>query len=210
MTILSPNDSPTGLPVNWDTSAACVKLRMAPNVDLIEPGDIILFAPIKPALHQKGIISAQKGLPSNSVRWTHAAIAFDRNRIVEAVVKGGVMCGNLFDSCGDHYIKIRRPVGLDKVERMRFAMEALSNISTKYSLLYAAKIGLSRKLPNIFPDNLFPREKDVVCSQFISNAFVKAANSKLIEDRLFNVTPAHIDSTNVLQDVSIGWRPLVQ
>jgi len=210
MTILSPNDSPTGLPVNWDTSAACVKLGMAPDVDLIEPGDIILFAPIKPALHQKGIISAQKGLPLNSVRWTHAAIAFDRNRIVEAVVKGGVMCGNLFDSCGNHYIKIRRPVGLTQVERMRFAMEALSNISTKYSLLYAAKIGLSRRFKNISHDNLFRGEKDVVCSQFISNAFVKATDSKLVKSQLFNVTPAHIDNTNVLQDVSIGWRPLVQ
>lgn len=208
MPYLSPNDAPTGEAVDWDTSDACLSLGKAPDVGLIEPGDVILFAPIKPAFHQRAIMRAQRTMPAAS-QWTHAAVAFDRNRIVEAVVKGGVVCGDLFNSCADYKILVRRPSELTEVERMRFVIEAMSNITTPYNIGYAIRIALARTAWRRARSNAFRGGRDIVCSQFISNAYARSADRQLCPDRIADVTPAHIALTSKLFDVEIGWRPLL-
>lgn len=146
MYVLSPRDIATGEPVDWDNVGPCQNLGKVPDVSLIEPGDVILFAPLRPAAHQKLIKWVQSLASQSSSEWTHAAIAFDKDRIVEAITRNGVCCGSLFDSCADYKIKIRRPTNLSPIERMRFAMEAMSNISKSYSLLRALSIFTKRTM----------------------------------------------------------------
>jgi len=208
MSIMSPGDAAAGLPVSWDKVGQCREMGKVPDVGLIEPGDVILFSPVKPNLMQKTIIRTQNTLAPSHRAWTHAAIAFDGGRMVEALTKKGVCCGTIFDRCRDFRIKVRRAHSLNQLDRMRLAMDAMSAITTNYSLKHALAIGFSNLFQQMGKEPFYGKDSHIVCSQLISNAYMNVTGQKLISSSLYRVTPGQLDSTKNLTDVTIGWRPL--
>lgn len=195
------------MPVDWEVPFALKRLNKAPNVELLEAGDVLLFSPLKPNFVQRLIQRSQGGYPLQDARWTHVSVIFDRERLVEAVTPR-VRCGTVYDQATSGLIRARRAVGLSPGDRLRVAVEVLSELGSGYSRAYAFSIGWGNLLPSRRQRSFKPHPRAVICSQLFSDAFARATGQSIVPGKLSKIVPADLSRTSMLQDVQFGWVPL--
>lgn len=229
MVILSPKDLPAGPPLDNVFHKKCVKKGKAPDITLLEPGDIILYAPVKPKGFQKTIQKVNRRqlcLPPSAAEWTHAAISAGGDIIIEAVTKTGVRKASIFDKCFESKIQVRRANGFSELDRMRIALIAATNIKQKYAYYTAAMIYAKTRWPERFEKFPLLSTSRTICSQLVSTSYMEAAvasnrppdvwpgkvviGGKEQAIKNMDITPAHLSCAPTFSDVTIGWRPLVK
>lgn len=229
MAILSPEDLPAGPPLDNVTQKKCVKKGKAPDITLLEPGDIILYAPVKPKGFQKTIQKVnrrQLGLPPSAAEWTHAAISAGGDIIIEAVTKQGVRRASIFDKCFDFKIQVRRANVFSELDRMRIALIAATNIKQRYDYYSALMIYMKTKWPDKFENFPHLPSSRTICSRLVSTSYMEAAVASNKSQDVWpvnlvglgrvkgvdnmDITPAHLSCAPTFSDVTIGWRPILK
>ncbi|MCE2580427.1 hypothetical protein LDL36_18465 [Komagataeibacter sp. FNDCR1] len=229
MAILTPADLPAGPPLDNVTQKKCVDEGKAPDITLLEPGDIILYAPMEPTGFQKtiqSVTSRQPYLPASAAEWTHAAVSAGGDTIIEAVTRTGVQKASIFDDCFDFKIQVRRAKGFSELERMRIALIAACAIKQKYDYYAAAMIYAKTRWPERFEKFPLPSTSRIICSQLVSTSYMEAAvasnrppdvwpekvviGGKEQAVKNMDITPAHLSCASTFSDVTIGWRPLLK
>lgn len=207
--VLSRTAQASGSKVDWVVPSTVRALGKAPDVSVLEPGDVVLFSPYQPKPHQSAIIELQKkSFAAPHARWTHVSIVFDRERIVEAVTPR-VSCSTIYSQVVHGKLRVRRAIGLTTRERYRIAIEAMSSIGRRYSVGHAVGMGLKGLLSSyILPKRFQPHEKAIICSQLFTDSYVTVTGKSVVPGKLSDITPADISWTSSLQDVPLGWVPL--
>ncbi|MGY8607365.1 hypothetical protein ACTVH1_17005 [Gluconobacter cerinus] len=224
MAILSPEDLPAGPPLDKVNQKNCVEKGRAPDITLLEAGDIILYAPLKPNYCQKiiqKINGLQPCLPASAGEWTHAAISAGGDTIIEAVTRMGVRKASIFDDCFKYKILVRRANGLTKLERMNIALIAATNIEQRYDYYSALMIYMKTKWPGKFESFPHLLSSRTICSGLVATSFLDVTGLDIWPEEVvggvkvkgvdtMNITPAHLSCAPTFSDVTIGWRPLVK
>lgn len=208
MYILSRDDEAVGTPVDWEVPDTVRALGKAPDIELLEAGDCVLFEALGDE-KAAGLIKAaqRKTFAENHARWTHVAIIFNKERWVEAV-RRGVSVGSVFDACTTHNLRFRRAVNVPIELRTLVAMEAMTSIGAPYTLGQSVYLGVKAVAPWLLGRSFRPHEEARICSQLFSDAFRKTTDLPPIRGVLSDVMPAHLSMSTTLTDIYVPWRPL--
>jgi hypothetical protein len=207
-------------PADLNTTAEAVSVPLlparvrafgrVPSVDVLEPGDLILYGGAGKL--GKWIVAAQSkaGFAAEDARWTHAAVYLDDGFLVEAVVRGGVLQRSIYDDVCDRPMRFRRVPNLSDVDRYRIALRALSRLGRSYSTARIPSLG--RHLwKGLWNGSSSPDQKGIViCSQVYHDAIVEIIRSYLHDCPVdAAVTPAHLSCSTSLVDIKVAWRRLL-
>ncbi|MDX2224370.1 MAG: YiiX/YebB-like N1pC/P60 family cysteine hydrolase [Rhodospirillaceae bacterium] len=209
--VLSPDDNSTtgSFPQSTRFPDRIRKFGRFIDTQVLEPGDVMLFADARPTVLGNLIVSTQKKLQfsQDDSRWTHVAIYAGEEHICEAVVQGGIRYHPLHDYIGARLIRVRRDNSLAVDQRYRIVIRAMTQLRQQYGYLSALKIWraafasagfFSRSIvPLIYPRNL-------VCSQLFADAY-GAVTQKMLDSSFAFFTPAHVSATTKLIDVQLHW-----
>ena len=175
----------------------------------IEPGDLLLFSPVKPNLTARSIHHVQRELGNVGAHayWTHAAIATVEGHLVEAdfpVTAYRVLGPRFIHS----FVRVRR-AKLNREERQRIALYAMSMHGQRYPL--ERVIARAVEVPlNAFGNLSFVRlsGRAVVCSQLVEVAFQRVARRSLGGGFPEFTYPADLSTTGEFKDISMQWNAL--
>jgi hypothetical protein len=186
------------------------KFGYVPAVDVLAPGDLILYGGTGTV--GQWIIAAQSkaGFAQEDARWTHAAVYLDDGFLVEAVVKGGVVQRSIYDNVCDRPMRFRRIPDLTETDRYRIALRALSRLGRSYSTFQIPSLGrrLLKGLWNASPG--LDQKGIVICSQVYHDAIVEITRTYLHACPVdAPVTPAHLSCSRSLMDIKVGWRSVL-
>ncbi len=185
------------------------KFGYFPDTSVLHPGDIILVKPCRFSLNAIAIRWAQKllGFSADDASWSHAALYMGDHAVVEAT-PGGVRCAHLFHYVGSHYIRVRRDASLTLDQRYKMVIHALTRIRRRYGYLELLNIFLWCIKGGWNSNNHDPsRVPGMICSQLCHEAYFHITKRLVcqIPTAGDTVTPAHLSSTEILTDISIGW-----
>ncbi len=182
------------------------------STDRLLPGDVLLFAPVKPDPAQSAISDMQQrwGSPSAHACFTHAALYMGLDHLIcESVPLHGVRYSSLERKLKKNHLLVRRWPALEIRHRHAIAITAARLLEEPYgwtSLLLAA---LKRQWGATWDKEA---ERGLVCSRLCDRSISIALLSQGFLDVSFHskagefVTPAVLSETPKLVDVEIGWR----
>jgi hypothetical protein len=182
------------------------------STDCLLPGDVLLFAPVKPDLGQEAIgeFQLRSGSPSEHACFTHAALYLDLDHLIcESVPFHGVRYSSLERKLERNHLLVRRWPALEIRHRHAIAITAARLLETPYDW----KSPLLAKLKESWGANWNKEaERGLVCSRLCDRSISIALLAEGFEDVSFHsapgkfVTPAVLSETPKLVDVEIGWR----
>ncbi|MBF0306617.1 MAG: hypothetical protein HQL41_13315 [Alphaproteobacteria bacterium] len=181
-----------------------------PDIDLLLPGDLLLFMAAKPKWVSRRIQAAQRkgGYPNPHARWHHAAVHIGKGHIVEAVAEGRVSYRQMYHYIGSHCIRVRRDPSLSNDDRYGLAIEALTTLRARYSIGAIPKI-LAHTIKGLWRTDIHDRSmRPVICSQVYADAYMTTTNRLVVPRTPGYVIPAALSETPVLQDVPIPWKSI--
>ena len=182
-----------------------------PNYSLCRPGDLILSASIVPDYVERLISRAQRnaGFASDHSRWTHAAVFLYDNLVAEAVPKYGVRLHSLYEDTLQSIMIVRRPRVTDE-QRAHIALRAVATLGTPYGRLAALQLGRQMNYGLWNPAALVSYGRKLICSKVYFDAHIEITSLPLSGCPINGlVSPAHLSTTNDLDDIHIPWvRPI--
>lgn len=157
------------------------------------------------------------GYRESDAQWTHAAMYLgDGLTVCEATfslwpIRTGVQITPLWDYCGDHCVRLRRPKAITTSEEAwLMAIRALTNIRKDYDFLYIVKLAWQAHRGYGFwsQDRKVPiRGSALVCSTLYADAYTFQSKRVLGENNGY-CTPAYLSQCTDFDDLDIRWRPI--
>lgn len=186
-------------------------LRKYPDVEQMQPGDVLLFAPKRPTWQDRVIMKAQeaRGWGREHAAWTHAAIFVRGATLVEANYPRVRVCA-LWPRVPDHRIRVRRATGRNdpKTFGYRLALEMTTRLGESYDGGVLWRIPLYAALRRGRGAHQSSAGR-VFCSQIIADSFAALREGPIHDvpdlDTFSQTSPAHLSDSKVLQDVPIRW-----
>jgi uncharacterized protein YycO len=123
-------------PVNKSTAGKCPRpsripkavenFGRIPDVNVWNPGDLILVSAVTPNFVQRAIQKFQRdeGYHEDDARWHHAAIYIGDSLICEAT-RAGVKGAEIFGYVGNYLIRVRRDKTLTLDQSWKIAINAM-------------------------------------------------------------------------------------
>jgi hypothetical protein len=195
-------------------------------VDLraLDAGDLLLFRPVEPAADSISnlIMKAQiQGrFHKRHAQWTHAAVYLgDDENVCEANFKvpsapNGVIIRSAFDYCdGKHAIRGRRPKNMDRKQRLRIAIGALTSLGRGYSFRQIVSFAQAANTEHGFLKSLFRGQQNspqaFVCSTLYQDAYNFAFRGTTIRFGTL-ATPANLSASADFEDndLPLDWLSL--
>ncbi len=181
-----------------------------PDIGALRPGDLILVRNLKGNLSHRVIEAVQKnlGYHERDYQWHHAAVYLGIEGSICEADLDGVRYGSMDRySTGNHFIRVRRPLGLSDDQRWQIALKSLIELNKGYSFGHLWELlKLSRyKIGRIPATRLKPPESAKICSQLYADAFAKVTLELLSSRDNGEITPACLSRSEKLEDVPINW-----
>jgi hypothetical protein len=183
-----------------------------PDVDSMQPGDLILVSPAKVTGLSGQIISTQQrgGYAHEDARWCHAAVyAGAKIGLCEATHQG-VRAEQLNRYVGSHLFRVRRDSSLTREVGWEIVAHALVRLNTPYSCLSNFKLWWQSNHEGLWKhqDESAHEQCAVICSQLYADAYSMATGKTLWNSTGREVTPAYVSQTAALTDVKVQWRKI--
>lgn len=195
-----------------------IKIRntgVYPQIDILQPGDLLLVSPMKPPMTAKLITWAQRRLHSEeNAQWMHAAIYLGDNSLVE-IDGGGVKVAPLFKYVLTHRMLFRRLLkadgsDIDQITGFRIAISALKQFKRSYAHANiavtawdCASIGW-REAPA-----RAVRNKGSICSDFFNEVAYATTNRAAAPVHRLPLQPADLSASRMMRDLPMVWSVLV-
>ncbi|MHB8423447.1 MAG: hypothetical protein ACYDAM_11925 [Leptospirales bacterium] len=178
-----------------------------PNVDQLQPGDLLLFNAINLPLISQAIVDVQLngGYAWNDARWHHVAVYIGDYQLCEAQIISGVRVGSLFDYFTKYRIRIRRNQTISRDEQWQICVNALSQIGHPYSIPNLFKLWRQSKVGFSKPFQGVGDVEGFICSKLYSDSYTLATEEILVQGKIGLPTPADLSLTTRLDDVSVDW-----
>ena len=183
------------------------------STNLLEQGDVILFAPLAATAAQIAIRRMQRRWGSNEEhsRFTHAALYVGLDHLVcQAIPFGGVQYATIEHHLDGNCCIARRWPGLNARQRGRIAAQACSHLGKPYGWKAAVLESLKRGWGVEWDDDA---ERGLVCSRLCDRSITAALlDEGLASNQLqFHpdpkswITPAILRESTRLQDIDLQW-----
>ena len=174
-----------------------------PDTRVLQPGDLLLFEPIKPSVSQTLIQRFEQGT------FTHAAVYLQSDRVIcDANYDAKkVIMASLESYLKDYCLIGRRAPDIDAAGRSRIALMASTLLDQKYDAWPIFKaalertVGIRNELKN--PETL---DKPFVCSTLCEHAIVAATGKSVHKRKGHYVLPEDLAATDILEDIPIDWK----
>lgn len=184
-----------------------------PATGLLLPGDVLLFAPIKPSPSQETIrlIQSKWGAAPEHARFTHAALYVGLDHLLcESIPNRGVTYSPLWQRIGAACLLVRRWPGLTLSQRQQIARVAVRLLGRPYGwksgLLESLKRGWGARWDQHVTRGLVCSR---LCDRSLSTALLElglpADQVALHRSPSQWTTPADLSATPRLTDVEVGW-----
>ena len=192
--------------------AAVRRLGRYPDIGCLQPGDVLLFAPVHATAATNAIVAAQThdGFTAEDARWTHAAVYARRGTLIEAVMPR-VCITPLWHYVPTRLVRVRRVATPRDPATFgyRLALEMATRISEPYEASLLWRIPLYRWLRAARAAEQNP-EGRVWCSQIIADSFASLKEGAIYQDgpslrRFPALSPAHLSNSTLLRDVVVPW-----
>jgi hypothetical protein len=181
-----------------------------PNLEKLQPGDLLLVSPVKPGRVAKAIANAQRQLHTEyNADWIHAAAYLGDGSIVE-IDGGGVRINELWRYVPNHKLLFRRllvrgtATTIGQLEGLKIAVAALKRFQTRYNQRQIIKIGLRSCFPGA-DYKTHPKSREAICSTFYNDACVNALDRSAASAKIIDLTPADLAASLHMIDLDIGW-----
>lgn len=188
------------------------------DTSLLEPADLILVRETKTDRVGRAIVGAQLrgGYHCNDARWTHAAMYVgDGITLCEATFslnpfeKGGVILTPVWEYCGSHIVRVRRPKELKTSnDRWLVAISALTNLNKAYDFGYILNLAFRAQRGEGFWANdtrCHLKPSALVCSTLYADAYTRHTRKVLGEKENGHCTPAYLSQCDQFVDVGVNW-----
>lgn len=210
----------TGLPPELHSKID--KLTHVPDTSNWQPGDLLLFSPIK----SNGVIrflQKRKVNHDDHARWTHAAIYVGHCHICEVQPRTPVLYRSLLSYVGgaNHLIRVRRyvdcsagrrPLSLD--DGYRLSVKALSAMAWPYRYWqWGAALQPKDKPASAekkrFAERYLQAEQMFHCAELYCGAFADAMHKRIDGEHPAHMLPARLSASHSFDDVDVkGWITL--
>lgn len=211
--VLDPHDvayatGSAGVRVSEPLPRAVREFGYIPDINLWQPGDLLLFSSIKPNWIKKGITRVQgRGWDANHARWHHAAVYIGRARVCEATITG-VAVGSVYKYVPDYLIRVRRcPLFLgNPVGAYDIAIAALTRLNRWYSLISVVSVWWKMASGLLKLDFAATATRAHICSHLYADSYSQA--TKRVLENGGTPTPAALSASMDLEDVDSQWKCL--
>lgn len=172
--------------------------------ELLEPGDLLLIAAIKPTRLSRRIQQTQGELYEwKHAQWHHAVVSGGGTEVCEALLTGVRAKQFWHYMNGDYEFRIRRLKDASPHERTRVAYYAATMAKTNYGIgaLLPIKYSIAHNDP--WKRSAF-RSGGVICSQLYFEACMRVGFllAPMPPDR---VSPAHLSASDQMEDIPPQW-----
>ena len=186
-----------------------------PDLDQLQPGDLLLVSPSKPNLTARMIQWGQQRVHSaDNAIWMHAALYLGDNALVE-IDGGGVSVSPLFKYVLTHKLLFRRVLtdagaDISPIVGYRIAIAALKEFKRRYShenifiTAYDCLTAGTRAAPT-----RAIRSRGSICSDFFNEVVFATTNRPAAPVDRLPLQPADLSASKLMRDISIGWGSLV-
>jgi hypothetical protein len=183
-----------------------------PDVDSMQPGDLILVSPAEVTGISGEIISTQErgGYTHEDARWCHAAVYAGAKIGLCEATRRGVRAELLNKYVGSHLFRVRRDLSLTREVGWEIVAHALLRLNSPYSYFADIKLFLQAKHGGLWArqDKSAHQPDALICSQLYSDAYSMATGKTLWNSIGKEVTPAYLSQTAALTDVKLQWRKI--
>lgn len=186
------------------------KFGRYPDLDVLQPGDLILVSPVKRGFNAKLIAGAQSAVHAPfDAQWIHAATYLGDNSLVE-IDGGGVRVEDLHRYVPTHRLLFRRVKSLsgnpvDELTGYRIAVSALKAFKTRYAhfdLLPFARAALARGRPD---HRIRPRDPAAICSTYFNDAVAQVLGRGAVSAKRNPFSPADLSASTNMLDLAVDW-----
>ncbi len=211
--ILDPRDGIPARPGKFLIEDKSIqRLGKYPDIEAIHPGDVLLFAPIRPNSACRIIKDAHiaRGFAATDAIWTHAAVYLRGGLLIEAVPPR-VCITKLWHYVPDRLLRVRRPIG--RRDPSTFGYRLALEMSTRLGELYENDMFWRVPLYRYFRwvrNGAVSASGRVFCSQVVADSFAALREGTIYQDGVdldpfLQVTPAHLSHSTILEDVAVDW-----
>lgn len=178
-----------------------------PNLDALQPGDLILSTPRKWDLGTPFIKLGQRiRYAWDDARWNHASLyAGPGYRIIHTNPDHGVAESDLETMVKTHLLRFRRDPEMERGAGRRMVDTAQDLLGLNYSKYGFAKATLDQFMKMGYRSR---RDKpQLICSTLYVDAYEKANPGKRLftQDSRYPI-PALLSRTPLLSDVAVSWK----